>query len=501
MISRYNFSDLINFSFLTKISTGNMLVDTIISTFFITMISYLKEYVPIIQDYVKELYSFYYYHKKCKIELQGKITMNKYGEMNYNFSNNIRSILYFINQKTSKINVYSLKEIVTNINKIWDLDGINRNMDIESNFIINQRKPVLLFKDIYCTIELEKDISSINNDKSNVEQMTLSVILFTNKNINIITEFLKIISKEYEDHKSENILSKQYYFGLSQIDTENRKISYSQYIFSSNTSFNNLFFDGKKIVKDNLDFFLNNKEYYEKKGLPYRLGLLLYGEPGCGKTSLIKAIANYTNRHIINVNFKSIKSKEDLENIFYSNTVNNYNLNIDKKIFVIEEFDVNGIDTLRDRKISYDENVKVNNDLEKFLDKNSSFNPKNIVNEINKEENTLTLGNVLEILDGVIENSGRILIITTNDFKKLDPALIRPGRIDRTIEFKKCSTKIIKEIIFNFFQDKNYSKDTINLFSSEIDKKRDIDLKYSPAEIINQCCLNRNNLKTLIKNL
>ena len=108
---------------------------------------------------------------------------------------------------------------------------------------------------------------------------------------------------------------------------------------------------------------------------------------------------------------------------------------------------------------------------------------------------------MLEILDGVIENSGRILIITTNDFKKLDPALIRPGRIDRTIEFKKCSTKIVKEIIFNFFQDKNYSKDTKNLFSSEIDKKRDIDLKYSPAEIINKCCLNRNNLKTLIKNL
>ena len=42
-----------------------------------------------------------------------------------------------------------------------------------------------------------------------------------------------------------------------------------------------------------IDFFLKNKEWYIKKGIPYNLGILLHGDPGCGKTRFIKQLMNY----------------------------------------------------------------------------------------------------------------------------------------------------------------------------------------------------------------
>ena len=81
-----------------------------------------------------------------------------------------------------------------------------------------------------------------------------------------------------------------------------------------------------------------------------------------------------------------------------------------------------------------------------------------IVNEIEKlsciisneddDNNNLPL---LNIIDGLIETPGRILIMTTNKPEFLDKALIRPGRIDIKINFKKCSLKMMKDLINNYF--------------------------------------------------
>ena len=72
-------------------------------------------------------------------------------------------------------------------------------------------------------------------------------------------------------------------------------------------------------------FFLNNKEWYNEKGIPYSLGIGLHGPPGTGKTSFIKALSNYTNRHVIMISLKMIKTKNQLEKIFFENTYNNNN--------------------------------------------------------------------------------------------------------------------------------------------------------------------------------
>ena len=70
---------------------------------------------------------------------------------------------------------------------------------------------------------------------------------------------------------------------------------------------------------------------------------------------------------------------------------------------------------------------------------------------VKKDEEPLTLGTILETIDGIVETKGRIIIMTTNHREVLDPALLRPGRIDFELEFKKlrrCDIASIYESMF-----------------------------------------------------
>tara|TARA_B100000524_G_scaffold348349_1_gene252588 strand:- start:3759 stop:5249 length:1491 start_codon:yes stop_codon:yes gene_type:complete len=488
----FRLEDAVRIMHISQLSTKNILYDSILAMFFFSV-------VPLISHYFnnpgKKLIGLlnYFYIGGYKIELQGKITMNKYGLVTYTFTDNIKSILFYINKNITNFNIHSLQEIITD-HKLH-LDKIDKKV-LESNLIINQINFFNITENIKCKIDISKDEQEYVSGKegTQTEKMLLSVILRNDKDIKTIIDFLNKIRHEYIEYTSQNILSNQFYFGIDNIDSDANKINYSEYQFISNVKFDNIFFESKKDVLDSINFFIKNKDYYSNHGLPYRLSLLLHGEPGCGKTSLIKAIANYTKRHIVNINFKSIKNKKNLENIFFSNTINNYKINNDNKIFIIEEFDVNANEILNDRNINYLSNtIDTIKNAALFNESKDNTKNKSIQSSLIQElqNNTLTLGDILEIFDGVIENSGRILIITTNDYSKLDKALIRPGRIDKIINFKKCSNDILYQIIDNFYND--IDKNLLNKINNFEE------YKYTPAEIINQCCLYKNDPSKLIE--
>jgi ATP-dependent 26S proteasome regulatory subunit len=89
-----------------------------------------------------------------------------------------------------------------------------------------------------------------------------------------------------------------------------------------------------------------------------------------------------------------------------------------------------------------------------------------------EETNPIDLSFLLNILDGTLESSGRIIAISTNFPERIDSALIRPGRIDMIINFKKCSVEILREMVQSF-----YSDDTIQIFDESLNGK------WSPAEV------------------
>jgi SpoVK/Ycf46/Vps4 family AAA+-type ATPase len=91
------------------------------------------------------------------------------------------------------------------------------------------------------------------------------------------------------------------------------------------------------------------------------------------------------------------------------------------------------------------------------------------------KDQPITLDDILNLWDGIRETPGRILVISSNHYDKLDPALIRPGRIDITHELSNASHNTISEIYKHLFNN-NIDNDTLEKVKEYF---------YSPAELIN----------------
>jgi SpoVK/Ycf46/Vps4 family AAA+-type ATPase len=270
--------------------------------------------------------------------------------------------------------------------------------------------------------------------------------------------------------------------------------------FYTNKSLDNMFGPDVDLVINRLRFFLNNRSWYAEKGIPYTFGLLLHGSPGCGKTSLVKSIANETGRHPFNIKFHDFLTQTQMNNLFFNDRINindstdTYIIPQDKRLYSIEEIDCMS-DLVLDRKIKNNEKEIMSVDeteMEKSIDddpfetleksviidnkKNKVKKLTDKLNNMRSNSEKLTLGFLLNLLDGVLEVPGRILIMTTNYPEKLDKALIRPGRIDLILDFKKTTRATIIEMYRHFYD--------LNIADfDEKDFENIQDYQYSPAEI------------------
>merc|ERR1712098_494277 len=104
----------------------------------------------------------------------------------------------------------------------------------------------------------------------------------------------------------------------------------------------------------------------------------------------------------------------------------------------------------------------------------------------------LTLANLLEVLDGVMEMEGRMLIITTNYPEKLDKALIRPGRIDMKVHFGPMTSKNIMEMFQYYFETEVPSDFDISLLP---------EMKWTPAEVTQVFLNNMHNPRESLRQL
>ena len=125
----------------------------------------------------------------------------------------------------------------------------------------------------------------------------------------------------------------------------NGRRQYKRYRLSDEKTFESLFFQEKERLLDIVDHFVEKSGKYAVKGYPHKLGLLLHGPPGTGKTSLIKALAQYTGRSIVNLSLSKISTNSELRDLVFGNKYQVEGENVPLKlgfedvIFVLEDVD------------------------------------------------------------------------------------------------------------------------------------------------------------------
>lgn len=150
-----------------------------------------------------------------------------------------------------------------------------------------------------------------------------------------------------------------------------------------------------------------SRRYYARRGIPYRRGYLFYGPPGTGKTSMSLALAGLFGLELFILNIGSHKGgSRTLESLFAKLP--------SKCVVLLEDIDSAGLKR------------------EKMRSQAPSRGD---------DDDTITLSDVLNIIDGISSREGRIIIMTTNHPETLDPALIRPGRIDMQVFFGPLSAE------------------------------------------------------------
>jgi len=507
--------NIFNMVIFDKFKTGNTIIDTMITTFVLMFITYGFQFMNdnIIQHISIKNMMFYnifnLFNTKNTIEYEGKISSctNFYDSKINNtsaFSDRFKALwTHIIDNIEENTTIKYIKEYsFTNPSRIFS-GKEKRDLGI---YMVIQNEKFLISKELeiyaYTTINSEsqeiddKDQNKKTKTSSKIEKIRIELFSYKSS-VKQIKDYVEMLTINYLSSIEDLRENKKFIYTLIKTKYEdNISEMWDETIFSSTRTFRNLFFSGKNNVISKIEFFLKNKEWYYEKGIPYSLGIGMSGPPGTGKTSLIKAIANYTGRHVITISLKLIKTKRQLDSIFFEERYNTDNkkgsISFDKKIIVFEDIDCIGDIVLDREKKKNNSTTGLGKKLNfQELTTNSKINMGDLLETIASTEKTekycqlpklpdddpITLDDILNLWDGIRETPGRIMIISSNHYCDLDPALIRPGRIDLTLELSYASNEIIKEMY-------------IHLFKEEIDLDNEKLLKinnnfYSPAEIIN----------------
>ncbi|KAI8958542.1 BCS1 N terminal-domain-containing protein [Daldinia sp. FL1419] len=197
-------------------------------------------------------------------------------------------------------------------------------------------------------------------------------------------------------------------------------------------------------------------KWYSNRGIPLRRGYLFHGPPGTGKTSLSFALAGIfgLDIHVISLLEPSL-TEEDLSALFAS---------LPRRcIVLLEDIDTAGL--RRPTLAQFDEEPQsdAQDETTKPAKNSKSTGPRDwkvsdLARALKKEGESdqkagISLSGLLNAIDGVASQEGRVLIMTTNTPEQLDDALIRPGRVDLQVAFSNATQDQARELFVRMYEE------------------------------------------------
>lgn len=205
--------------------------------------------------------------------------------------------------------------------------------------------------------------------------------------------------------------------------------------------FDTLYFDGNidKDIKSHLDSWIDSESIYKERGLLFKTGILLYGEPGTGKSSIALAIASYLKCNIINIDLSNFS------NFNIGEVVTAIDADKDRYVILLDE-----IDTLFKSRDDQD----------------------------TTQEQKEAVSKLLALLDSAQSPNNVVFVATTNYIDRLDKAVIREGRFDKQYCIKNISKQTAIKMCYSF----GLTHDEINKLLK--DKVGDINPAKLQVEIV-----------------
>lgn len=195
----------------------------------------------------------------------------------------------------------------------------------------------------------------------------------------------------------------------------------------------------KNSILEKIEYFTQNREWFDSRGLPYKLTLVMHGKPGTGKTSLISALASHFDRNVCIINVGSM-SDDRFELAMGSLPADS--------IVLIEDFDSSS--AFKSRWVGNSNSSSSPKTKLSISDVAETPTVSSLSTKATETPDTwepLTLTRVLNTLDGIVRLDDTIVVMTTNSLADIDPAVLRKGRVDWIYEIPFLQDREVRDYV------------------------------------------------------